>query len=123
MGIYLSMPVLSAFVISTLCVLLCVSYMLRSIRMELAVVSPYRAIDSFCKSRTAGLNIAFIVLLAGAIAAYLLKLGSLYAYLRPAAICCGAGILFLFWIFRACSKSFTGYKALKSAKLYGGKEA
>ncbi len=123
LGIYLSVTGLGAFVACTLAVLLCTSYMLRGIRLNVAVVSPFRAIDSFCKVRTGGLFAALAVIAAGAVAANQLKLTSLYTIILPAAICCCAGLLFMFWVFRACAKSFTGYKAFKSARLYGGNEA
>ena len=123
LGVYLSLEVLAAFVAGTFAVLLSVSYMLISIKLNLAVVSPAKAVDTFCKPRTAGLWAVSAVLLAAAICAGTLKLNAPYAFLRPAAACCIAGFVFMFWAFRACAKSFTGFNAFRSVKLYGGKEA
>ena len=123
LGLYLSLTSLASFVASTFAVMLCVSFMLRSIRLNLAVVSPQKAVDTFCKPRTGGLFAALLVLAVGAIAAGALNAGFLFVVIGPAAICCAAGLLFMFWAFRACAKSFTGFTAFRSAKLYGGKEA
>ncbi len=120
-GMYLSYTGLGAFAASVLAGLLGTGYMLRSIRMSLGVASPFKAVDSFIKSRRGRLFAALVCVLAAAIAAYALNIHVLDDVLRPAAICAVSGFLFLFAVFGVCARSFTGFSALREAKYYGGK--